>query len=175
MRGFSFNPEFLRVCIFTLMKIQFWSIGKSHDSHLAPVIEDYTRRINKYFPAQWHIIPPPKNAAALPEQELKKKEGEIILQQLAKEDFLMALDEKGRSMNSVKFANFIEARTADNTKQLIFLIGGAYGLYESVTRRANLVWSLSDLTFPHQLVRLVLAEQVYRACTIMRNEKYHHA
>jgi 23S rRNA (pseudouridine1915-N3)-methyltransferase len=108
------------------------------------------------------------------EMDLKKKEGEIILDWLGKDDYLVALDEKGKQFNSEGLAKFIQARANESVRQLVFLIGGAYGLDESVIKRAGHVWSLSELVFPHQLVRLILAEQVYRACTILKNEKYHH-
>lgn len=157
------------------MQIQFWSVGKHHDQYVAEGIADFTKRLNNYFTTSWKIVPPLKNASSLPEPELKKKEGEQILRLLDQHDYLVALDERGKSFTSEKLASFIQDRANESTRQLIFLIGGAYGIDTAVTKRANLVWSLSALTFPHQLVRLVLAEQVYRACTILRNEKYHHS
>jgi 23S rRNA (pseudouridine1915-N3)-methyltransferase len=156
------------------MKFQFWSLGKAHEPYIKPGVENFTGRIAKYYPVDWNIIPPPKNAGLLSETALKKKEAEILLAGLSKEDYLVALDEKGKSMSSAQLAAFIQARANESTRQLIFLIGGAYGLHESILERADYKWSLSLLTFPHQLVRLILAEQVYRACTIIRNEKYHH-
>ena len=108
------------------------------------------------------------------EPDLKKKEGEIVLEWLKKDDYLVALDERGKQLSSEALADFIMKRTNESTKNLVFLVGGAFGLDETVLKRANYQWSLSQLTFPHQLVRLILAEQVYRACTIIRNEKYHH-
>jgi 23S rRNA (pseudouridine1915-N3)-methyltransferase len=111
----------------------------------------------------------------LSEADLKQKEGSMILDWLEPDDYLIALDEKGKQMTSEELATFIQNRTNQSTKRLIFLIGGAYGLDEKVLLRANYTWSLSKLVFPHQLVRLILAEQIYRACTIIRNEKYHHA
>ena len=93
---------------------------------------------------------------------------------LGKDDYLIALDEKGKQMGSEGLAQFIQGRANESVRNLVFLIGGVYGLDDSVLRRANHRWSLSQLTLPHQLVRLVLAEQLYRACTILRNEKYHH-
>src|SRR5215471_18869665 len=119
------------------MKIQFWSIGKNHEAYVKEGIDDFTKRISKYFPVEWTIIPMPKNAGMMSEMDLKKKEGEMVLDWLKKDDYLVALD-------------------------------------EMILKRANYKWSLSQLTFPHQLVRVILAEQVYRACTIIRNEKYHH-
>jgi 23S rRNA (pseudouridine1915-N3)-methyltransferase len=156
------------------MKFQFWSVGKMHEPFIKPGVEAFTKRISNYYAVDWNIISPPKNAGLLSEADLKKKEAGIILNALAKEDYLVALDERGRSMTSENLANFIQTRANESARQLIFLIGGAYGLHESVLQRAGYKWSLSLLTFPHQLVRLILAEQVYRACTIIRNEKYHH-
>lgn len=157
------------------MKIQCWSIGKNHESYVKEGIEDFTRRLSKYFPVEWNLIPTPKNAGMLSEMDLKKKEGETILEWLKKEDYLVLLDERGRAFTSPELADFIQARANESTKTIVFLIGGAYGVDDSVVKRANVKWSLSKLVFPHQLVRLILAEQLYRACTILRNEKYHHS
>lgn len=157
------------------MKIQLWSIGKVNDANLNAAIEDYTKRIGRYFPVQWKIISPPKNAAGASEVELKKKEAEIVNGMLSREDNLIVLDEHGKSLSSVKLAGLLQQRANESAKQLIFLVGGAYGIDQSLVARAVFSWSLSELTFPHQLVRLILAEQLYRACTIIRNEKYHHA
>lgn len=156
------------------MKIQFWSIGKNHEPYVKEGIEDFTRRISKYFPVEWNIIPVPKNAGMMSEMDLKKKEGDMILDWVTRDDYLVALDENGKEMASEKLAVFIQARANDSIKTLVFVIGGAFGLDEAVLQKANYKWSLSKLTFPHQLVRLILAEQVYRACSIIRNEKYHH-
>lgn len=156
------------------MKIQLWSLGKNHEAYIRAGVEDFTQRISKYYPVTWNIIPLPKNAGMLSEMDLKKKEAEIILKWLEKDDFLVALDERGKQMSSEGLAEFIGKRSLESSKTLVFLIGGAYGLDESVLRRANFQWSLSQLVFPHQLVRLILAEQLYRACTILKNEKYHH-
>ena len=156
------------------MKIQIWSVGKAHESFVKEGIEMFTKRINHYFPAEWNIISGPKNPG--PEiSHLKQKEGEIILSAIAKEDYLVLLDEKGKSVTSEAFSMFLEQRAISSVKNLIFLIGGAYGVSEAVMKRANFTWSLSELVFPHQLVRLIVAEQLYRACSIIRNEKYHHS
>lgn len=156
------------------MKIQFWSIGKAHDSYVKEGVSEFTKRISKYFPVEWTIIPVPKNAGMLSEMDLKKREGETILQWLKQDDYLVALDEYGKQLSSEGLSEFLQERASASTKNLVFLIGGAFGLDAAVLKRAQLKWSLSQLTFPHQLVRLILAEQVYRACTIMKNEKYHH-
>ena len=154
------------------MKLQLWSIGKEHEPYVKPGIEDFTRRISRYYQVEWLILPPPKTSATSAIQ--KKKEAETVLAQLTKNDYLIALDERGRQMTSEGLAQFIQDRANDSNKNLIFLIGGPYGLDEAILTRADNRWSLSQLTLPHQLVRLLLAEQLYRACTILRNEKYHH-
>ena len=165
-----FSP---RKVYFYIMKLQFWCIGKNHEQYIKEGVQDFTQRISKYFPVEWTIIPVPKNAGMMSEMDLRKKEGEIILNWL-KEEYLVALDEHGKQMSSEQLAGFIQARANESTKAIVFVIGGAFGLDEAIIKRADYKWSLSKLTFPHQLVRLILAEQVYRACTIMRNEKYHH-
>ena len=156
------------------MKLQFWSVGKTHEAYVKEGVEMFTKRISHYYPVEWNIIPTPKNTAMLSEMDLKKKEGETILSFLQKDDYLVLLDERGKLLKSEELANFIQQRANDSVKKIVFLIGGAFGVSEEVTKRANYKWSLSPLVFPHQLVRLVLSEQVYRACTINKNEKYHH-
>jgi len=156
------------------MKLHFWSIGKNNDTYVKEGIDDFTKRISKYYPVEWTIIPVPKNAAMMSEMDLKKKEGAIVMEWLTKDDYLIALDENGKQMSSEVLADFIVKRSNQSVRNLIFLVGGAFGLDNTILDRANYKWSLSQLTFPHQLVRLILAEQVYRACTIIKNEKYHH-
>ncbi len=157
------------------MKLQFWSVGKNHEPYVKEGIELFTKRISKYYTVEWNIIPTPKYAATLSEMDLKKKEGEVIIDFLQKDDYLVLLDEKGKQLSSEDLANFIQLRANESTKTIVFLIGGAYGVSDIVKKRANYQWSLSKLVFPHQLARLILAEQVYRACSINRNEKYHHS
>jgi 23S rRNA (pseudouridine1915-N3)-methyltransferase len=157
------------------MKLQLWSIGKNHESYVKEGIDDFTHRLSKYYPAKWTIIPTPKNAGMLSEMDLKKREGETLMEWLKKDDYLVLLDERGKSLTSEDLAIFLQTRALESMKNLVFLIGGAYGVDEAIFKRANFTWSLSKLVFPHQLVRLILAEQLYRACTIIRNEKYHHS
>jgi 23S rRNA (pseudouridine1915-N3)-methyltransferase len=156
------------------MKISLWSIGKNNETYVKEGIDEFTKRISRYFSVEWTIIPVPKNAGMLSEMDLKKKEGEIILQWLKPDDFLIVLDERGKQLSSEALAKFLQTRSNESIKNLVFLIGGAFGLDEKILSKAKFSWSLSLLTFPHQLVRLILAEQIYRACTILRNEKYHH-
>lgn len=157
------------------MKILFYAIGKADDVNVRQGVDDFTQRVSRYYPCEWKIIAPPKNAGSISEKELKAKEAGLISGILKKDDYLIALDEKGKMLTSPQLAATIQSRTNESVKQLVFLIGGAYGLDDGIIKRANFTWSLSQLTFPHQLVRLILAEQVYRACTIIRNEKYHHS
>jgi 23S rRNA (pseudouridine1915-N3)-methyltransferase len=157
------------------MKIQLWSIGKGHEPYVKSGVEDFTKRTGRYFPVEWVIVPTPKKAATMTSEELKKNEGIAIIEMLRKEDCLVALDEGGKSLSSVSLAGLIQEKANESRRNLVFLIGGAFGLDDMVLKRSELKWSLSSLTFPHQLVRLILAEQIYRACTILRNEKYHHA
>lgn len=157
------------------MKLQLWSIGKPHDDALKKAIDEFTKRINNYYPAQWIIIPPIKNASALNEAELKKQEGKVILNKLVKDDFFVLLDETGKQISSTELAEFIQQKALVNIRSIIILIGGAYGVSEEIKQHANFMWSLSKLVFPHMITRLILAEQLYRACTILRNEKYHHS
>ena len=156
------------------MKLQFWSIGKAHESYLKEGVELFTKRITNYYPVEWNILSMPKNAATLSATDLKKKEGELVLQALQKDDYLVLLDERGKQLKSEGLAQLIQSRANESVKNIVFLIGGAFGVSDAVAQRANFTWSLSPLVFPHQLVRLVLAEQIYRACSINRNEKYHH-
>ena len=157
------------------MKIQFWTVGKAHESYVKEGVEIFTKRISNYYPVQWNILPMPKNAGLMEENDLKTKEGEMILTMLKKEDYLVVLDERGKQLNSEGIAAFLQLRANESEKNIVFLIGDAYGVSNNIYQRANYTWSLSQLVFPHQLVRLILAEQIYRACSILRNEKYHHS
>ena len=156
------------------MKIYFWSIGKLHEPYVKEGIETFTKRISHYYGIEWKLISTVKNAASLSNIDLKKNEAEVILNLLLPGDVLILLDEKGKQIICEQLAKLIQLNANNSTKNLVFLIGGAYGVDEKIIKRANYVWSLSKLVFPHQLIRLILAEQVYRACTIIRNEKYHH-
>ena len=157
------------------MKIYFWAIGKPHDSYVKEGVELFTRRISHYYPVGWKIFPTPKNTSSLKEEMIKKAEATTLLNALQNGDVLVTLDENGKQLNSIEFAGFIQQKAIESTRNIIFLIGGAYGLHESVLQKSNFKWSLSKLVFPHQLVRIILAEQIYRACSIIKNEKYHHS
>jgi 23S rRNA (pseudouridine1915-N3)-methyltransferase len=157
------------------MRIELWSFGKTHESYAKSGIEEFTKRVNHYFKTEWILIPTPKNTGMLSELDLKKKEGAIILDWLGPDDYLVLLDERGKNITSIELATFLQKKADIGTKKLVFLIGGAFGVDPTVQQRAQFIWSLSKLVFPHQLVRLLLAEQLYRAGTILKNEKYHHS
>ncbi|MEI6528113.1 MAG: 23S rRNA (pseudouridine(1915)-N(3))-methyltransferase RlmH [bacterium] len=146
------------------MKILFISIGKNHDSDLGSPILDYTKRLEKYFKTEWKIIP----------SSDVKKEGEQILKNIDSGDYVLALDEKGKEVSTLELAGLVEKRMIAGDKRLVFVIGGSYGLDQTVLEKANYIWSLSKLTFPHQIVRLVLTEAIYRAVSVIKNEPYHH-
>lgn len=156
------------------MKIYLWSVGKANDGYVREGIAHFTERISHYYPVEWKIIVPSKNTARNTPAEIKKAEAITLLNLLQNQDVLISLDEKGKQWTSPQLADFIRYKANESVKNLVFLIGGAYGLDEQVLKRSDHIWSLSNLVFPHQLVRLILAEQIYRACTIIRNEKYHH-
>jgi 23S rRNA (pseudouridine1915-N3)-methyltransferase len=155
------------------MHISFYTVGKGHEGYVREGIEEFTGRINRYYPCTWKIVAPARHPGD--PASMKRQEAGPILEALGPDDYLVLLDERGKSWTSEQLSAFIGARASDSCRSLVFLIGGAYGVDEAVRNRARFTWSLSTLVFPHQLVRLLLAEQVYRACTILRNEKYHHS
>jgi 23S rRNA (pseudouridine1915-N3)-methyltransferase len=157
------------------MKVNFWAIGKAHETYVKEGVNVFTKRISHYYPVEWKILAAAKQKASFTEDEIKKIEANTILNALQNDDILITLDEKGKQWHSEDLANFIQQCANESSRNIIFLIGGAFGLHETILKRANFTWSLSKLVFPHQLVRLILAEQIYRACTILRNEKYHHS
>lgn len=156
------------------MKILFLSVGKENEANLKPAIDSFTRRIQHYFPVEWKFIGLSGKKTATTITNLKQKESVLVLNILKPDDQVIALDEKGTQLNSYEVASHLQKSANESAKRLVFIIGGAYGLDNTVLKKAQFIWSLSPLTFPHQLVRLILAEQVYRACTILKNEKYHH-
>jgi 23S rRNA (pseudouridine1915-N3)-methyltransferase len=151
-----------------------WSVGGKHEPYVAAGVEEFTRRISHYYHSEWKLVAPPKNAASMPEQQLKDAESRLLLDSLDPVDYVVLLDERGHMLSSPGLAKMIEERAVNGARRIHFVIGGAFGVNDAVRKRADYVWQLSKLVFPHQLVRLILAEQVYRACTIGRGEKYHH-
>jgi len=155
------------------MKTLLILVGKTTDRHFQAGIADYVGRISHYMPFDLVTIPELKNTKSLTEEQQKVAEGELIMRQLQTGDTVVLLDEHGRELRSVEFARWLEQKR-NTTRRLVFVIGGPYGFSEAVYARANEQLSLSKMTFSHQMVRLVFTEQVYRACTIIRGEPYHH-
>ena len=155
------------------MKTELILIGKTTDRHFQAGIDDYVGRVGHYMPFSLNVIPELKNTKSLSEDQQKEREGDLILKALQPSDWLVLLDEHGKEYTSVEFASWIE-RKQQTVRRLVFCIGGPYGFSKSVYERANEKVSLSKMTFSHQMVRLVFAEQIYRACTIIKGEPYHH-
>jgi 23S rRNA (pseudouridine1915-N3)-methyltransferase len=156
------------------MQITLIQIGKTKFSYLQDGISDYQKRLKHYINFEEVTIADLKNAKNLSSAEIKKKEGEMLLKLIDKAAFLVLLDERGKQSSSEEFAEFIR-KNMNSGKDIVLVIGGAYGFSEDVYSRANDRISLSKMTFSHQLVRLIFAEQLYRAMTIIKGEPYHHS
>ena len=155
------------------MKTELILVGKTTDKHFAAGINDYAQRIAHYMPFSITTIPELKNTKNLSEEQQKQMEGELILRQLQPSDTVVLLDEHGHEHRSIEFARWLEQKR-NTARRLVFVIGGPYGFSSAVYQRANEQLSLSKMTFSHQMVRLVFTEQIYRACTIIKGEPYHH-
>ena len=155
------------------MKTILLQVGKTTNKHIVACINDYVERIGHYMPFSVITIPELKNTKSLNEQQQKEREGELILNNIQPGDVVVLLDEHGQEMRSVEFAQWIEKKQ-QAARRLLFVIGGPYGFSPSVYQRADEQISLSKMTFSHQMVRLVFTEQLYRGCTIIRGEPYHH-
>lgn len=156
------------------MKITFLFTGKTENGWIKEGFEQYFGRLRHYADVTLTEIAPPKNAAKMDPAAQNKAEGELQLARIADGDRLILLDERGKEFSSVELAGWMQKQQSSGAKRLVFLIGGPYGFSEKIYQRADAQVSLSRLTFSHQMVRVVLAEQVYRAFTIIRGEKYHH-
>ena len=156
------------------MKISLIVIGKTDASYFVDAINEYKNRLVHYIPFEMEIIPDIKNVKNLREEQQKEKEGELILKMLRPGDYLVLLDEHGKSFTSMEFATYLERKMHVVSKRLVFVIGGPYGFSEAVYKAASEKISLSKMTFSHQMIRLIFVEQIYRAMTILNNEPYHH-
>lgn len=153
------------------MKCRVIWLGKSRDSWIREGIREYAGRIGRYLPFAIDEVKDEKDADA---EEGRRREGERLLKQVSPQATLVVLDERGEQMDSVAFAAFISRHRDRGTPELVFAVGGAYGFSDQVRKRAATVLSLSAMTLTHQMVRPFLLEQIYRACTILNNEPYHH-
>jgi 23S rRNA (pseudouridine1915-N3)-methyltransferase len=157
------------------MQIEIWSIGKENESFIREGIQYFFQKTRPYNPVDLIVLQTPKKIATSDPDRAKQAEEELILKKLQPHHYLVVLDERGKQLNSVQWAQQFQQLMNMGTKTLVLLIGGAYGVTDNVKARAKQTWSLSNLVFPHQLVRLIVAEQVYRAFSILNNSPYHHA
>ena len=156
------------------MNLILLTVGKTDVPWVKEGLDLYTSRLKHYVPFSVVEIPELKKVSSLTRQQIKEKEGELILKQVGPQDTLLLLDEHGRECRSLEFADFLEKQMNTGAKNLIFTVGGAYGFSDAVYERANWKLSLSKMTFSHQMVRTIFAEQLYRAFTILKGEPYHH-
>ena len=156
------------------MTIKLILIAKTNVQQLRVLCEEYTKRLKHYTDFEIEILSLPKKKRFASESEQKTEEGKILLQKLKPSDVVVLLDERGREMTSEAFAKQIEKYQLQATKQLVFIVGGAYGVSREVFDRANMTMALSKMTFSHQMVRVIFVEQLYRAFTILKGESYHH-
>jgi len=175
-RAFHDQKKFWLFCGFCdkKMKILLLVIGKTDEDYLITGIKKYVGRIGHYASFEMKELPDPRNRKTLSEDQQKKAESFLLLQQLQPGDQVVLLDENGKQFTSVEFAESLEKQMASGAKRLVFIIGGPYGFAQEVYDRANAKMSLSPMTFSHQMVRLIFVEQLYRAFTILKGEPYHH-
>ncbi|HBK82350.1 MAG TPA: 23S rRNA (pseudouridine(1915)-N(3))-methyltransferase RlmH [Flavobacterium sp.] len=156
------------------MNIKLITIGKTDHKEFQKLIDEYAKRLNFYIRFEIEFIPDVKNAKSLSETQQKEKEGSLLLSKIAPTDYLILLDENGKSFSSVAFSQFLQKKMNAAIKTLVFVIGGPYGFSDEVYKKAQEQISLSQMTFSHQMVRLFIVEQLYRGFTILKNEPYHH-
>lgn len=156
------------------MKLHLLVVGRTVDTHLNALITDYVSRIKHYIPFELEVIPELKNTKALSTAQQKEREGQLILKSLKEGDWVVLMDEGGKEYRSIEFADYLHRRQSSVSKRMVLIIGGPYGFSSEIYALAKEKLSLSKLTFSHQMVRLFLTEQIYRAMTILRDEPYHH-
>ena len=156
------------------MKITLLTVGKTDKDWVKQGLDIYVSRLKHYIPFVMTEIPELKNVSSLSTEQIKTKEGELILKNVKPNDDVILLDERGKQYTSVELAKLLQDKISYIGKDITFVIGGAYGFSQEVYSRANSKISLSKMTFSHQMVRAIVAEQIYRAFTIIRGEPYHH-
>lgn len=156
------------------MKIRLLAVGRTDDKKIQHLTDAYASRLKHYIRFELEEIPDLKNTKSLSLGEQREKEGELILKRLDSGDQVLLLDERGKEYRSVEFADFLQKKMNAGTRQLVLVIGGPFGFSEAVYKRSDGSVSLSKMTFSHQMVRLFITEQLYRAFTILKNEPYHH-
>lgn len=157
------------------MQIEIWSVGKTNEFFIEEGIKHFIQKTKPYCEVSLVVITPTKKDITSDTVRNKQLEGELILRRLKPHHYLILLDEKGTMLNSTQWALQVQHLMNIGTKTIVLLIGGAFGVNDDVKKRAKQIWSLSHLVFPHQLVRLILAEQIYRSFSILNNSPYHHS
>ena len=155
------------------MNITIVAIGKKHDAKLSESITEYSERLSHYIKLEWKLLEV-KITSSMLDDQIKNLESELLFSAINSADRVILLDERGAQFDSPTLAIKIQSLMNQSTKNLVIVIGGAFGVNENLMQRADFIWSFSKLVFPHQLVRLILVEQLYRAHTILAGEKYHH-
>ncbi len=156
------------------MNIELLVVGKTDSKLVEQIVADYAKRVNHYCKFSITTLSDVKATRNLTVKQQRTAEGEMILRQITDSDFVTLLDERGEEYRSVDFAMWLQKRMNSGVRRLLIIIGGPYGFSEAVYQRANSKVSLSKMTFSHQIVRAIFAEQIYRAFTILKNEPYHH-
>lgn len=156
------------------MHIEIWSVGKENEPFIEEGIRYYFKKTQPWNSVELVLLQLPKKAATTDAERMKLQEEEMILKRLQPHHYLVLLDERGKSLNSIQWSQQFQQCMNQGVKTMVILIGGAFGVTDGVRKRAAQCWSLSNLVFPHQLVRLIVAEQVYRAFSILNNSPYHH-
>lgn len=156
------------------MEIEIWSLGRENEAYIDIGVKNYFKKTAPWIKVKLEILTLPKKLQTTDKEQSRKREEELILKKLQSHHYLILLDERGKSLDSIQWSNEFQQCMNQGIKTLIILIGGAFGVSDTIQQRAKQTWSLSKLVFPHQLVRLILAEQVYRAISILNNSPYHH-
>ena len=149
-------------------------VGKTNDPRIISLIEEYTKRINRYHRLDIQVIPELKNKGKISEKIQRQKEGAMVLEKLKTSDWVILLDEKGKGFDSIDFSKYINTRRSGSHKRMVFIVGGPYGFSEEMYARGQEKITLSSMTFSHQMIRVFFLEQLYRANTLLNNEPYHH-
>ena len=156
------------------MKITLAVVGKTATGYLEQGVAEYVRRLSHYVSFNIQYVADLKNTKNLTVEQQKSSEGKLILQSLDKSDYVVLLDEHGREYTSMQFADYVQKRMSSGVRRVVFVVGGPYGFSQEVYERANDKFSLSKMTFSHEMIRLIFTEQLYRAYTILNHEPYHH-
>jgi len=156
------------------MKISLIVVGKTTEKYFMDAVNEYTARLKHFFSFEMTVVPDIKNTKSLNPEQIKEKEGVEIGKYIEPGDFVVLLDERGKRFTSVKFADYLEKKMLGSEKRLVFIIGGAYGFSQKIYAVAHEKISVSDMTFSHQMIRLIFTEQLYRAGTILKGLPYHH-